>query len=45
MLREGLVEAHSRLPKMTKHVIKVIPPHSSEGDGDAFPQPFEVKGS
>ena len=28
VLHKGLVEARSRLPKMTKHVVVVIPPHS-----------------
>ncbi len=45
VLHKGLVEARSRLPKMTKHVVVVIPPHSSEGGGDTLPQPFKVKGS
>ena len=45
VLHEGLVEARTRSSKMTKHVVPVIPPHSSEGDGQTFPQSFKVKGS
>ena len=45
VLHEGLIETRTRLSKMTKYVVPVVPPHSSEGDGQTFPQSFKVKGS
>jgi len=45
VLHESLVEARTRLSKMSKYVVPIVPPHSSEGDGQALPQSSKVKGS